>query len=80
MIKKFFFINQSKLISTFVSFFTSNYVFYWKEFFPNKILQYPPSFDARAICYPSIQNIKDYLSWRQADCKKRNLIIKYLYY
>ncbi len=28
-----------------------------------------PSFDGRAVVYPSIQNIRDYVSWRQADCK-----------
>jgi tRNA(His) guanylyltransferase len=24
-------------------------------------------FDGRLVCYPSLQNIRDYLSWRQAD-------------
>ena len=28
-----------------------------------------PSFDGRVVQYPSTQNIRDYLSWRQADCK-----------
>lgn len=32
-----------------------------------------PTFDARAICYPSVQNLRDYLSWRQADCHINNL-------
>lgn len=46
----------------------SSYVFYWNTFFPKTTLKYPPSFDARCICYPSLNNIRDYLSWRQADC------------
>lgn len=28
-----------------------------------------PSFDGRAVCYPSVQNLRDYMSWRQVDCK-----------
>ncbi|KAL9087768.1 MAG: hypothetical protein Q9159_003451 [Coniocarpon cinnabarinum] len=32
-----------------------------------------PTFDARAICYPRHQHIRDYLSWRQADCHINNL-------
>ena len=27
-----------------------------------------PTFDGRAVCYPSVQNLRDYLSWRQVDC------------
>ncbi|KAJ1980210.1 tRNA-His guanylyltransferase [Dimargaris verticillata] len=36
-------------------------------------LKYPPSFDSRVVCYPSYQNLRDYLSWRQADCHINNL-------
>lgn len=36
-------------------------------------LLYPPVFDARCVCYPSLQTIRDYLSWRQADCHINNL-------
>lgn len=36
-------------------------------------LQYPPSFDARTVLYPSDQNLRDYLSWRQADVHVNNL-------
>jgi tRNA(His) 5'-end guanylyltransferase len=32
-------------------------------------LQYAPQFDGRVVCYPSLKNLRDYLSWRQADCK-----------
>ena len=34
---------------------------------------YPPVFDGRTVLYPSNQNIRDYLSWRQADCHINNL-------
>lgn len=27
-----------------------------------------PSFDGRAVPYPGVENVRDYLSWRQADC------------
>ncbi|XP_061473477.1 probable tRNA(His) guanylyltransferase isoform X2 [Rhineura floridana] len=30
-------------------------------------------FDGRVVLYPSDQNLKDYLSWRQADCHVNNL-------
>ena len=42
---------------------------------PQELL-YPPSFDARAVCYPSEQNVRDYFSWRQADCHINNLVKK----
>lgn len=64
---------EAKILSTIVSLFTSNYVFLWKKCFLDKELQYPPSFDGRAIQYPSDNNLRDYLSWRQADCHINNL-------
>ncbi|OQS02297.1 tRNA(His) guanylyltransferase-like [Thraustotheca clavata] len=64
---------STKLASTFVSLFTSAFVFYWNEFFPNTKLQYPPAFDSRVVCYPSDKNLRDYLSWRQVDCHINNL-------
>lgn len=63
----------SKLMSMVCSLFTSAYCFNWSKWFPNKPLKYPPSFDSRAILYPSDQNLKDYLSWRQADVHINNL-------
>ncbi|XP_033948723.1 probable tRNA(His) guanylyltransferase isoform X2 [Pseudochaenichthys georgianus] len=30
-------------------------------------------FDGRVVLYPSNRNLKDYLSWRQADCHVNNL-------
>ncbi|XP_060621538.1 probable tRNA(His) guanylyltransferase isoform X3 [Anolis sagrei] len=53
--------------------FASSYVFYWKDYFKDQPLLYPPGFDGRVVLYPSDQNLKDYLSWRQADCHINNL-------
>lgn len=64
----------SKLMATIVSTFTSYYVHFWPIYFPNKPLSPPlPSFDSRTVCYPSVQNLRDYLSWRQVDCHINNL-------
>jgi hypothetical protein len=63
-------INQcSKILSLCVSYFTSVYVMKWKDFFPSKELKEPRYFDARAVCYPDMKTIGDYLAWRQVDCK-----------
>ncbi|KAF0700773.1 Aste57867_8726 [Aphanomyces stellatus] len=63
----------TKLASTFVSLFTSSFVFYWPEYFDETQLKYPPAFDSRVVCYPSIQNVRDYMSWRHVDCHINNL-------
>lgn len=63
----------SKIMSNIVSYFSSCYVFYWSRFFNVQPLQYPPSFDSRVVLYPSDKNLRDYLSWRQADCHINNL-------
>lgn len=59
----------SKLMTHVASQFSSSYVFYWKEFFGDQPLLYPPGFDGRVVLYPSNRNLRDYLSWRQADCE-----------
>lgn len=64
---------ESKLISTLVSVFTGAYILAWSKYFPDTPLQYAPSFDARAVLYPTSQNIKDYLAWRQVDQHINNL-------
>ncbi|RKP06114.1 Thg1 C terminal domain-containing protein [Thamnocephalis sphaerospora] len=64
---------ESKITTTVCSLFSAAYVLYWPEFFPETPLQYPPSFDARAVCYPTSRILRDYLSWRQADCHINNL-------
>jgi hypothetical protein len=71
--------NFSKILSLCVSYFTSVYVMKWKDFFPNKELKEPPYFDARAVCYPNLKTIRDYLAWRQVDCKLLELIQIILY-
>ncbi|OWF49248.1 probable tRNA(His) guanylyltransferase [Mizuhopecten yessoensis] len=63
----------SKLMTNLVSQFSSSFVFYWPRFFNKQPLQYPPVFDGRVVLYPSDKNLKDYLSWRQADCHINNL-------
>jgi len=64
---------SEKIITTLVSQFASAFVFYWQDYFPDLKLEYPPSFDGRIVLYPSDKNLRDYLSWRQADCHINNL-------
>lgn len=64
---------NSKIASYINSLFSSSYVFYWNHYFKDNKLKYPPSFDARIVLYPTDQNLRDYLSWRQADCHINNL-------
>ena len=65
---------ESKLVTTVVSTFTSNYVYLWPQFLPLSDLSSPlPSFDGRAIEYPNAEVLRDYMSWRQADCHINNL-------
>ncbi|KAI9744439.1 MAG: tRNA-His guanylyltransferase [Claussenomyces sp. TS43310] len=65
---------SSKLVTTIVSTFSAYYVFLWSSFFPGVLLNSPlPSFDGRAVLYPSVQNLRDYMSWRQVDCHINNL-------
>ncbi|TVY38657.1 tRNA(His) guanylyltransferase [Lachnellula occidentalis] len=64
----------SKLTTTIVSTFTAHFVLLWSSYFPELPLSPPlPSFDGRAVLYPSVQNLRDYMSWRQVDCHINNL-------
>lgn len=54
-----------KLVSVVVSLFSASYVRLWSQFLPEVALQYTPMFDARAVCYPNDQVLRDYLAWRQ---------------
>lgn len=63
----------SKLISTVISLFSSAYTFYWSSYLPETELCYPPAFDGRTILYPNVKTVRDYFSWRQADCHINNL-------
>jgi len=64
---------ESKILTAICSTFTAYYTFLWPQFFPNFPLQKPATFDGRIVCYPSDKNLRDYLSWRQADCHINNL-------
>ncbi|KAK2625456.1 hypothetical protein QTJ16_004768 [Diplocarpon rosae] len=65
---------SNKLVTTIVSTFTAYYVHLWSTHFPDVPLSSPlPSFDGRAVQYPSVQNLRDYMSWRQVDCHINNL-------
>ncbi|KAK7109307.1 hypothetical protein V1264_013368 [Littorina saxatilis] len=63
----------SKMMTNVVSLFSSSFTMLWPRYFSTQDLQYAPTFDARVVLYPSDQNLKDYLSWRQADCHINNL-------
>jgi tRNA(His) guanylyltransferase len=64
----------SKLATTVAAMFTAEYCMHWPLFFPDKPLTKPyPSFDGRCVCYPKRKILRDYLSWRQADCHINNL-------
>ncbi|KAJ2553389.1 tRNA-histidine guanylyltransferase 1-like [Coemansia sp. RSA 1933] len=63
----------SKLSTLLVSRFTSAYVFYWSEFFPDTPLKLLPAFDSRIVVYPSDRILRDYLCWRQVDCHINNM-------
>uniref|UniRef100_A0A0B6ZC82 tRNA(His) guanylyltransferase n=2 Tax=Arion vulgaris TaxID=1028688 RepID=A0A0B6ZC82_9EUPU len=63
----------SKIMTNVVSLFASSFTMYWPQFFNTQELKYPPAFDARVVLYPTDDNLKDYLSWRQADCHINNL-------
>ncbi|KAL4939499.1 hypothetical protein BDV06DRAFT_198837 [Aspergillus oleicola] len=66
---------SGKLVTTIVSTFTAHYIYLWSQYFPDTPLQPPylPSFDGRAVVYPSSRNLRDYMSWRQVDCHINNL-------
>lgn len=64
---------HDKLLSLVTSVFSSAYVLHWSDYFDSVKLQYPPSFDGRIILYPTNENLRDYISWRQADVHVNNL-------
>ena len=61
----------AKLVSTIVSTFTAFYVHLWAKFMKGVELETEllPTFDGRVVCYPSVGNLRDYLRWRQVDCR-----------
>lgn len=64
---------HDKLLSLVNSKFSTAYVYYWQNYFGSQKLEYPPAFDGRVVLYPSDANLRDYLSWRQADAHVNNL-------
>jgi tRNA(His) guanylyltransferase len=58
-----------------VSSFTAFYHHFWSARFPNTELspERLPTFDGRAVIYPSTKTLRDYLAWRQVDCHINNL-------
>lgn len=63
---------ESLILSSCSSYFTSRYMAKWKEFFPQKELMQPPRFEAEALCYPKLKILCEYLSWWQAECHTGN--------
>eukprot|EP00117_Sycon_ciliatum_P019101 scpid63375/ scgid17432/ Probable tRNA(His) guanylyltransferase; tRNA-histidine guanylyltransferase len=63
----------TKLATCMASYFASSFVFHWTAHFEDVRMQYPVTFDGRAVCYPTVENLRDYLCWRQADCHINNL-------
>jgi len=65
---------SAKITTNIASLFAAAYTFYWPLFFEGEERpKMVPSFDARAVQYPNDQVLRDYLSWRQADCHINNL-------
>jgi len=62
-----------KIMSNIVSIFGGTYTYNWTKLFPDQPLQYCPAFDARTVLYPNDSCLRDYLSWRQADCHINNM-------
>lgn len=66
---------EMKLVLTFALFMSVHYVMQWNEEFPEKPIHSGrlPTFDARAVVYPTSAIVRDYFSWRQVDCHINNL-------
>ena len=64
---------EDKILSCVLSLFSSSYVFYFSKYFGNEQPKKIPSFDGRIVLYPTIEDLKNYLSWRQVDCHINNL-------
>ncbi|KIZ00415.1 tRNA(His) guanylyltransferase [Monoraphidium neglectum] len=63
---------SSKIVSVVASCFAANYVRWWGNLMGGTPLRTTPVFDGRAVCYPDAATLRDYLSWRQADCHINN--------
>ena len=56
-----------KLATTAAAAFAAAYVRLWPHHFPDTPLAATPSFDGRAVAYPTPRHARDYVAWRQAD-------------
>lgn len=56
-----------KLATTAAATFAAAYVRRWPEHMAGTPLTMLPSFDGRAVAYPSTRHARDYIAWRQAD-------------
>lgn len=61
-----------------VSYFTSNYVTKWDDFFTQELC-YAPSFRGNIIICATLEVVQAYLTWRQNDCHTNNLFNTCLY-
>ena len=65
----FFGLICSKILSLVASFFAAAYVTKWKEFFPQRKLEYAPSFTSKVVTCATPEVLQVYLAWRQQNCK-----------
>ena len=60
----------AKLATSISTAFSVEYCMQWNKHFPGQALERPfPTFDGRCVLYPKKRILRDYLSWRQADCE-----------
>ncbi|CAK9442044.1 uncharacterized protein LODBEIA_P58270 [Lodderomyces beijingensis] len=66
---------EMKLCTLFASLMATFYTLFWNKAHPERPieLEQVPTFDARAVSYPSFEIVRDYFSWRQVDCHINNL-------
>ncbi|MED6151661.1 hypothetical protein PIB30_084554 [Stylosanthes scabra] len=69
---KFYDRRASKVLSTITSFFSSIFVTKWSDFFPQKELQYSPSFHGHVTSCALVDVLQAYLLWRQNICHATN--------
>ncbi|THW03080.1 tRNAHis guanylyltransferase, partial [Aureobasidium pullulans] len=64
----------AKLATSISTAFSVEYCMQWGKYFEGQALERPfPTFDGRCVLYPKKSILRDYLSWRQADCHVNNL-------
>ena len=77
---------EDKILSCVLSLFTSSYALNFVDYFSDLMIPQEdgtlkqvtrplrtPSFDGRIVLYPSLDDVKAYLSWRQVDTHINNL-------